>query len=103
MGLIFYFKTLLIENLQDFDVIKKSLNLSLTNLKNRKQRVCLNNTFNEWINILLYVLRGSILGSLLFNIYFMVSILVRPLYSQNKLSGRELFILYWFKNFKCFK
>ena len=38
-------------------------------LKNRKQRVHLNNTYSEWIDILFGVSQGFILGPLLFDIF----------------------------------
>ena len=41
----------------------------LSYLKNRKQRVRLNNTFSEWIDILFGVPQGSIIGPLLFSIF----------------------------------
>ena len=40
-----------------------------SHLKSRKQRVSLNNTYSEWIDILFGVLQRSILGPLLFNIF----------------------------------
>ena len=50
-------------------VSKGSLNLLFSYFKNRKQRVRLNNTYSEWINILFGVPQRSILGPLLFNIF----------------------------------
>ena len=38
-------------------------------LKNREERVRLNNTYTEWIDILFSEPQGSILGTLLFNIF----------------------------------
>ena len=50
--------------------IKKwSLNLLFSYLKNRKQRVRLNNTYSEWIDILFGMAQGSTLGSLLLNMF----------------------------------
>ena len=57
---------LLIVKLHAYGIKKGSLNLLLSYLKNRK-RVCLNNTFSEWIDILFSVPQGSLLGPLLFN------------------------------------
>ena len=45
------------------------MNFLFLYLKNRKQRVRLNNTYSEWIDILFGVPQGSILGPLLFNIF----------------------------------
>ena len=60
---------LLIAKLHAYGIKKGSLNLLFSNLKNRKQRVRLNNTYSEWIDILFGVPQGSILGPLLFNIF----------------------------------
>ena len=60
---------LLIAKLHDYGIKKRSLNLLFSYLKNRKQRVRLNNTYCEWIGILFGVPQGSILGPLLFNIF----------------------------------
>ena len=60
---------LLIAKLHAYGIKKGSLNLLFSYLKNRKQRVRLNNTYSEWIDILFGVPRGSILGPLLFNIF----------------------------------
>ena len=47
----------------------ESFNLLFFYLKNRKQRVSLNNTYSEWIDILYGVPQGSITGPLLFSIF----------------------------------
>ena len=60
---------LLIAKLHAYGIKKGSLNLLFSYLKNRKQRVRLNNTYSEWIDILFGVPPGSILGPLLFNIF----------------------------------
>ena len=60
---------LLIAKLYAYGFKKRSLNLLFSYLKNRKQRFCLNNTYSEWIDILLGVPEGSILDPLLFNIF----------------------------------
>ena len=59
---------LLIAKLHAYGIKNGSLNLLLSYLKNRK-RLCLNNTFSEWIDILFSVPQGSLLGPLLFNIF----------------------------------
>ena len=60
---------LLIAKLHAYGIKKESLNLLFSNLKNRTQRVRLNNTYSESICILFGVPKGSILGPLLFNIF----------------------------------
>ena len=60
---------LLIAKLHAYGIKKGSLKLLFSYLKNRKQRVRLNNTYSEWIEILFGVPQGSILGPLLFNIF----------------------------------
>ena len=60
---------LFIAKLQGYGIKEGSLNLLFSYFKNRKQRVCLNNTYSEWIDILFGVPQGSILGPLLFNIF----------------------------------
>ena len=60
---------LLIAKLHAYGIKKESLNLLFSYLKNRKQRVHLNNTYSEWTDILFGVPQGSILGPLLFNIF----------------------------------
>ena len=59
---------LLIAKLHAYGIKEESLNLSFSYFKNRKERVRLNNTYSEWIDILFGVPQGSILGPLLFNI-----------------------------------
>ena len=60
---------LLIAKLHDYGIKKVSLNFLLFYLKNRKQRVRLNNIYSEWTDILFGVSHGSILAPLLFNIF----------------------------------
>ena len=60
---------LLIAKLHAYGIKKGSLNLSFSYRKIRKQRVRLNNTYSEWIEILFGMPQGSILGPLLFNIF----------------------------------
>ena len=60
---------LLIAKLHACSIKKGSLKLLFSYLKNRKQRVRLNNTYSEWIDILFGVPQGSMLGPLLFNIF----------------------------------
>ena len=60
---------LLIAKLHSDGIKKGSMNLLFSYLKNRKQRVRLHNTYSEWIDILFGVSQGSILGTLLFNIF----------------------------------
>ena len=60
---------LLIAKLHAYRIKEESLNLLFSYFKNRKQRVRLNNTYSEWIDILFGVPQGSILGPLLFNIF----------------------------------
>ena len=60
---------LLIAKLHAYGIKKGALNLLFSYLKNRKQRLRLNNTYSQWIDILFDVPQGSILGPVLFNIF----------------------------------
>ena len=60
---------LLIAKLHAYGIKEGSFNLFFSYLKNRKQRVRLNNTYSEWVDILFGVPQESIVGSLLFNIF----------------------------------
>ena len=59
---------LLIAKLHAYGIKKGSLNLLFSYFKIRKQRVCLNNSYSEWIDILFGAPQGSILDPFL--IYF---------------------------------
>ena len=59
---------LLIAKLHAYGIKKGSLNLLFSYFKIRKQRVCLNDSYSEWIDILFGAPQGSILGPFL--IYF---------------------------------
>ena len=52
-----------------YGIKKVSLNLLVSYLKYRNQRVGLNNTYSEWIDILFGIPQGSIIGPLLFNLF----------------------------------
>ena len=60
---------LLIAKLSAYGFSKNALNLIYSYLKDRWQRTKINNSFSSWVEILLGVPQGSILGPLLFNIY----------------------------------
>ena len=60
---------LLIAKLDAYGFDKNALKLVNSYLSNRKQRVKINNKYSSWSEILFGVPQGSILGSLLFNIF----------------------------------
>ena len=47
----------------------KAIKLLHSYLTNRKQRTKINNSFSEWVEILIVIPQGSVLGLLLFNIF----------------------------------
>ena len=60
---------LLIAKLYAYGFSKTALRLIKSYLTNRWQRTKINNSYSSWIELLLGVPQGSILGPLLFNIY----------------------------------
>ena len=60
---------LLLAKLYAYGFGKKSVKLSYSYLKDRKQRVKINSTYSSWKDIVSGVPRGSVLGPLLFNLY----------------------------------
>ena len=60
---------LLIAKLNAYGFSEPSLKLICDYLKDRLQHIKINSTFSEWSELIQGVLQGSVLGSLLFNIY----------------------------------
>ena len=60
---------LIIAKLHAYGVRIKSLKLLFSYLTNRKQRVKVNESFSEWVKIIIGVPQGSVLGPLLLNIF----------------------------------
>ena len=60
---------LLLAKLHAYGFNKQALLILSSYLRNRKQRVKINNTFSLWTDLIQGVPQGSVLGPLLFNIY----------------------------------
>ena len=60
---------LLLAKLQACGFSKESIILFLSYLTHHTQRIKTGSTFSDWTNILKDILQGSILGTLLFNIF----------------------------------
>ena len=60
---------LLIAKLHAYGFTRESLKLIKSYLTNRSQRTKVNTNFSSWSELLIGVPQGSVLGSLLFNIY----------------------------------
>ena len=60
---------LLLAKLQAYGFSKESIRLFLSYLRNRTQRIKIGSRFSHWAKILKGIPQGSILGTLLFNIF----------------------------------
>ena len=60
---------LLIAKLHAYGISTDALEVLLSYLQNRRQRVKINTTFSSWTQLLQGVPQGSVLGPILFNIY----------------------------------
>ena len=60
---------LLIAKLEAYGIGTQSLRFLYSYLTNRKHRVRINSSFSEWLELLLGVPQGSVLGPILFNIF----------------------------------
>ena len=60
---------LIIAKLQSYRVGKNSLRLIQNYLSQRQQRVKVGSSFREWLEIILGIPQGSILGPILFNVF----------------------------------
>ena len=60
---------LLIAKLHAYELGIKAIKLLHSYLTNRKRRTKINNSFSEWVEIVIGIPQGSVLGPLLFNIF----------------------------------